>query len=126
MKSTALTAIWSFCTLVEPSRPSSPPSEFVGIYFLIRGDEIVYVGQSGDVPRRVAAHYSANRRFRGQPPHAIPFDRAIAMRLPAGQLDAFESALIRGLRPDFNASAPRTPRDRDAAILEAFGLEVAA
>lgn len=42
--------------------PEVIPPRFVGVYFLLDGSEIVYIGQSTDVPSRIAAHKSRRTR----------------------------------------------------------------
>ena len=83
-----------------------------GIYFLILDSVIVYVGQSANVPQRIAMHLAlADKRF----------DRARWIQIAAGDLDAYEGALIRRLAPIGNFSAPRD-LGRDGEILARFGL----
>lgn len=84
-----------------------------GVYFLVSGAEVVYVGQSVDVMLRVANH--AGDKF---------FDGAFFIPLDAQELDAVEGAFIRALRPQRNLD-PGPPGD-DAGVLARFGLEVPA
>jgi hypothetical protein len=110
--------LWEFCAGVRPriGGPSTPAPWTTGIYFLLDEGVIVYVGQSRDVQRRVDQHGTSK---------AIPFDRAMWMRLPTNELDAFESALICLLRPRHNVHVPRWEPERSASILAALGLEAA-
>lgn len=121
--SPTIVALWPFCSDVAPQRVDGP-GWMVGVYALISRGSIVYIGQSRDVQARINQHASTNRRLfsDGRPHHAMRFDRAIWMHLSASELDAFESALIRHLRPRHNGFAPRKDRSRDAEILAALGL----
>jgi hypothetical protein len=83
-----------------------------GVYVLIRGDNIVYIGQSVRVDLRVAQHRTDRR---------IKFDRVMMLRVPPGDLDAYEGALIRSIRPRRNGAAPR-PSPREQEILRSLGL----
>lgn len=124
---TLLQTLFSFCAEVHLDRPARNTDWMIGIYFLIDGDELGYIGQSLDVQKRVLHHTRRTRFFERHPDegissrHAYPFDRAFWMRLPADQLDDFEETLIRALRPKYNTHAPRGCT-RGAAILEAMGL----
>jgi hypothetical protein len=87
-----------------------PPPRFVGIYFLLSGDEIVYIGQSTRIPQRVATH-----RYR------LKFDRAVWIPVAEEDLDAYEGALIRRLTPPENTGSPSCA-DRDQEICDLLGL----
>lgn len=64
-----------------------------GVYFLIRDDKIVYVGQSLDVAARVVSHRrDANKRF----------NRAAWVECEPDRLDEVERFWIRALRPEHN------------------------
>jgi hypothetical protein len=125
--SAALTAIWTFCLPVVPFEDRPSGSDWmVGVYFLIDRDEVVYIGQSVNVQARVDAHAFYNQRHENwYPEHIRAFDRAIWMKLPAGEIKVFEAALIRLLRPRHNVMVPRGAPERDGAILSALGLEAA-
>ena len=88
------------------------------IYFLLRDDEIVYIGQSCDIENRIELHYSCrdsrNRYYKD-------FDRAVWMAISIDELDAVVCALIRALRPTYNEGAPAY-RGGDNKILVRFGL----
>jgi hypothetical protein len=74
--------------ILERSASYDAPS---GVYFLISGDEIVYVGQSINVMSRMEDH--ARR---------IKFKRFAFAPFPREQLDLVESLYIHLLRPRFN------------------------
>jgi hypothetical protein len=83
-----------------------------GVYFLLDGEEIVYVGQSVNPCGRILQHLGDKH-----------FTRAFTLPVPARILDAAEGALIRHLRPRLNGNAgPIFPED--AAILRSIGLLV--
>ncbi|HEY6038081.1 MAG TPA: GIY-YIG nuclease family protein [Kofleriaceae bacterium] len=65
----------------------------VGVYMLLAGDEVVYVGQSVDVRSRLSDHLR-------WPPRA--FDRALVLPCGADDLRAVEAALIRWFMPSGN------------------------
>ena len=67
-----------------------------GVYFLLRGSTIVYIGQSTAVPARVINHRSGV--------DAKDFDRAVYLPLPRTELDRVEGLLIRALNPEYNRS----------------------
>lgn len=90
--------------------PPPPRPRYVGVYLLIDGCEVVYVGQSIDIEVRVVSHRVA---FRGARVTWIPVDEH--------ELDAYEGALIRAFRPRGNLSAP-AHTGRDNEILVSLGL----
>lgn len=81
-----------------------------GIYFLVEGDEIVYVGRSTEVMQRVCQHAAV-----------WPFDRAFWYPLPVKVLSYYEGAFIRALVPRDNHSAPLGD-EYDDEILLGFGI----
>lgn len=85
-----------------------------GIYLLIRNDEIVYVGASKNMQRRIYVHGIRPRRLR--------FNRAMCLPLPTRVLPFYEGALLRELAPRYNKSIPASRRAHDAEILYGFGL----
>lgn len=72
---------------------SDSADRVTGIYFLLNGRDVVYVGQSVDVGGRVLAH----RRD----PSKV-FDRACYVPAKADELDSLEQAFIAMLRPALN------------------------
>lgn len=75
-----------------------------GIYFLIIGAEIVYVGQSKNVVSRLDSHYA---RFK--------FTRYAFAPFPERHLDLVESLYIHLLRPRFNGLETLNGTRRPAA-----------
>ena len=73
---------------------SVPISENIGIYFLLRGQEVVYVGQSIDVLTRIARHKREGKWF----------DHYTIMAAPEDQLDRLEAMYIRAFVPCDNIS----------------------
>lgn len=79
------------------SSPNNPPCS--GIYFLVKDGEdrgepqVVYVGQSSHVMKRITDHVSEK-----------VFDRAYFIRVPKTDLNYVEGELIRALRPKYNFS----------------------
>ena len=83
-----------------------------GVYVLLRGDEVLYVGQSINVYQRVAQHYNAKRRgyrkkLAGVTPfdlriRAIPYDRILIRPCLVAELDRIELGYIHRYKPRFN------------------------
>lgn len=93
-----------------------------GVYLLVAGGEIVYVGSSTDIELQLYAHANERERerYRGLPFHK-EFDGALWQALPEVVMPHYEGAFIRALRPRYNGSAPRGG-EHDAEILEGFDL----
>lgn len=70
-----------------------PLDPMCGVYFLLDGEDVVYVGQSRDVLYRITQH-------RRNPP--IPFTSVAWYPVPRGSLDSTEAALIRRFNPPGN------------------------
>jgi hypothetical protein len=93
------------------------------IYILTSADEIVYIGQTGDLQKRLSAHrdgqFWAKGVSRVEPKE---FDRVFTLSVPVADVLAFEGALIRRFSPRY---CDRSGRDesRDAEILRLFDLE---
>lgn len=62
-----------------------------GIYFLLSGDRIVYVGKTEDVTRRLGEHINLKN-----------FDEAFFVPIDTADLSIFELALIRIFQPELN------------------------
>jgi hypothetical protein len=93
------------------------------IYVLVLGDEIVYVGQTGNVLQRCLAHRSGATYANGRVMCAVKeFDRAFQIEVAVGDVDAYEGALIRRFNPRY-CGASRADESRDVEILARFGLE---
>lgn len=67
------------------------PKIICGVYFLMLGDECVYVGQSVSICSRVVEHITK-----------YPFDSVYFIEVPPGHLDRVERQYIRKLRPKHN------------------------
>ena len=74
------------CAVAEPHGIS-------GVYFLVSGDDVVYVGQSVSVQSRVIQH--------GGDPTKV-FSRAFYLPCPRSELDAVEQRYIELLKPKYN------------------------
>jgi hypothetical protein len=81
-------------TSLENCQLLQPPN-YSGVYFLRRGEEIVYVGQSKNVAYRIAAHI--NKKF---------FDSILIMSVPLEALSSVETYWIGQLKPVLNRSMP--------------------
>jgi hypothetical protein len=89
-----------------------------GVYFLCRGDEVVDVGQSVNIPGRIMDHVRESSRPAGK-----RFDRAMIFYLPTpeSELLRVESEFIRLLQPEYNNGTSRSvspARARRAAAAE--------
>lgn len=79
--------------------PVSEPKELAiippicGVYLLILGDDVVYVGQSIDVVARVNNHVNERKK---------QFDRAVYFECHEGHLKEVEWAFILKLKPRYN------------------------
>lgn len=74
------------------------PEEYCGVYILLDGDDVDYIGKSVNVYGRLNEKHHAYR-----PGHRIVFIQA-----PAEDVDALEGVLIRHFRPRLNGSSRRT------------------
>lgn len=86
-----LASIRDFRELVLPPR-------ICGVYFLIEGQDVVYVGQSADVVRRVNEHLDRGRK---------KFDAAMYLTCSLGELDELEEHFIKALKPRYNNTRQR-------------------
>ncbi len=74
-----------------PNLKSIPIGEYPpGIYFLVHGENILYVGQSVNPLSRIPQHKDK------------PFSRAYMIPVPSSALNSVEGALIRTLNPPLN------------------------
>ena len=78
-----------------------------GIYALVYRQEVVYVGQSKQIIRRLYEHRrNGLRRLHREPGwakiKAIPFDDIWVRPVPIGQLDRVEREMIAKYRPRYN------------------------
>lgn len=64
-----------------------------GIYFLVSGDDVVYVGQAKTVLYRIIDHIAQGRK---------EFDRIFYLPLPKSELNASEKEWAEALRPKYN------------------------
>jgi hypothetical protein len=108
----------AFLAHARPLVPAPRP-RYVGVYFLLDGDTVVYVGQSIDIEMRIPAHLG--RRRHRNPEHQMCFDSVLWIEVEESNLTAYEGAFIRALNPRYNTKASGRP-EADAAILALFGL----
>lgn len=69
-----------------------------GIYFLVSNKEIIYIGQSNLIPRRIFQHRD----------NLVEFDSLTWFECPELFLSTIESYYIARIRPRFNRGAPDT------------------
>jgi hypothetical protein len=111
-------AIQNLPNLQQPPKWGFQP----GVYFLCKGDEVVYVGQSVAPAGRIATH--------AQNPYK-DFDRVYLLPVPESELNDVEGAFIRHLEPSQQGrvkdggklTAPRISCHKDR-ILEGVGLSL--
>jgi len=72
------------------AKAAAPWARATGVYFLLLGDEVVYVGQSVNIHARIAQHTGKT------------FDRYAYVPCLADQLDVLESLYIHCLQPKLN------------------------
>jgi hypothetical protein len=91
--------VLSVIGLAPVSIPSIPglrvygPAFLTGVYFLCKGNEVVYVGQSTNIGNHVTAHAAESTK---------DHDKVFFLRVPASQLVEDESRLIASLKPVHN------------------------
>lgn len=83
-----LSLIRNFQTIVTPPK-------LCGIYFLMQGDQIVYIGQSHDLIQRAMLHRNEATK---------EYDSVRYLECPAGILDELELTLILIFHPKYNSS----------------------
>ena len=80
------------------------PLHSSGIYFLIDGEEVVYIGQSINPLSRIGDHL---RNKDGK------FDRCFFIPVPRSILDLMESNFIKALSPKLNGNSGPSVGDND-------------
>jgi hypothetical protein len=93
------------CQLLEPHN-------YPGVYFLRRGEEIVYVGQSKNIAYRIADHIGRKS-----------FDSVLIMPVPEEALDAVEMHWIRRLELVLNRPTKIPLTQNQYAIVDAADYE---
>lgn len=69
----------------------NPPELLCGIYFLMVGDNLMYVGKSVNLHRRLMDHRESRK-----------YDTAIIVAMPAQEADAIELRAIKQFNPPWN------------------------
>jgi hypothetical protein len=98
-KSWRLSEVLSVIGLAPVSISSIPglrvydPAFLTGVYFLCKGNEVLYVGQSTNIGNRVTTHAAESTK---------DHDKVFFLRLPASQLAEVESRFIASLKPVHN------------------------
>lgn len=88
-----------------------PPRKLCGVYFLVSGDEVIYVGQSRDIASRVETHQRDK-----------DFDAVAYIECDPAELNAVESDYIAQFSPRLNKGGP-TKEGSWVAASAAFGRE---
>lgn len=76
---------------------------YSGIYFLLDGSDIVYIGQSTKIYARIGQHV-AECWHPTQAPWTKKFTHATVLMCPRAHLDTLEAAYIRKFKPKYNRS----------------------
>ncbi len=84
----------SMATTEEIVAASAPHSVRCGVYFLVKDEKVIYVGQSVNVASRITAH------------GWMGFDRVAFIPCEPHQLNMLESLYIHALRPTNNGDLP--------------------
>lgn len=71
---------------------SRPYKQISGVYFLFRGDLIVYVGKSTDIISRIASHRKSKKAF----------DTYSFIEASESEMDALETVYINKFWPEYN------------------------
>lgn len=98
----------------EIASTALPAEECAGIYFLVRGNKVVYVGQSTNVYKRLGDHFSDKYKN---------FDRIAIIHCDVNELNYWESRYIKAMRPEHNGTRWRTRlsvNEETAAMLAGF------
>lgn len=131
-----LTGVCSYATIgiMDQSENFVHVPGFCGIYLLMRGDEVVYVGQSVNVYTRISSHYQTLQRHRkGLRPLGTNFSSWATKKViifntvkikicPKADLDKEELALIQHYQPKDNDLMKRPPRPEAADALRSMPL----
>ena len=82
-----------------------------GVYFLVDGEELVYIGQSVNPIARIGTHRSDSKKV---------FTHAFLLPIPHDQLDNVEGALIRLINPKYNSVRYGAPNgdEPDETVLD--------
>jgi len=86
-----------------------PVKTVCGVYFLIKGSRVVYVGQSVDVFRRISKHLAAGKAF----------DSFNYLTCDESMLDEVERSYIEALMPAWNETMGAARRKNKAGRFEA-------
>ena len=107
----------------------------VGVYLLCAAQEVLYVGQSKNVYRRLGTHFTTRQRERrvrilGEVTDIttqvkIPFTHAMVRFCTERELDDLERMYIERYRPKYNASRPpvRRLKVKIEGLAEAAGID---
>lgn len=79
------------------------------VYFLVKGEDVVYVGQSRNLSYRITTHSSGKE-----------FDRVFYIPVPSASLNDVESALIRTIRPKLNETCKKPSTEDDLLSIQNF------
>lgn len=91
----------SLLTASDIALAAKTVADYVGVYFLLSGDVVVYVGQSTNIHARVQKHRGERKK---------KFDRFAFIRCEYHELNVLESIYIHALRPMYNRSYPNGER----------------
>lgn len=101
-------ALLSETQIVLASRPWNGNS---GVYFLVKGTRVVYVGQALNLQARISQHSDKD------------FDRFAYITCPPEQLDKLEALYIHTLRPPLNGTRPDGSKVAPISLQDLIGTE---
>lgn len=82
-----------------------------GIYFLCKGNEIQYIGQSSNISQRVITHLTEGLK---------EFENVYFITCPINRLTEVETALIRYYNPPLNKTSNVAPKGKDVFIVNSL------
>jgi hypothetical protein len=91
-KRSTIKALQRHLAVLLPPKRRDPDIPDIGVYLLLLDGEVVYIGESLDMPARVAGHRANGR----------PFDDVFYIGTHSGQRVALERILIRAINPPQN------------------------
>lgn len=89
---------------LEQARALPELENGAGVYFLWRGEELLYVGASTDCSQRIARHMQTQRygKLAVYDRKNIPFDRGTILKADRRQCFEMEEDFIRRFEPPYN------------------------
>lgn len=90
------------------SSATKPAAPICGVYFLLRGEDIIYIGQSRNVQQRLASH------------HKIGYTSFYVHTCHDAYLDSLEAEYILKFKPEFNSNVPNNEKWKTAIQIKEY------